>query len=238
MNAQAGAINGAKVHPPQPKLVFATENAGKLREFRALLKAQLSQPLYTAGLGDWRDAKLPPETGADYAANARAKAFHANTFTRLPALADDSGLEVEALGGKPGMYSARYGGEGLSAEQRVQKLLREMGAAENRRARFVCTAVLVWPESPEKFVDDGIHKAEDGPFLCCETVRGVCEGVLLHAPRGEGGFGYDPVFQPKGYGLSMAELPPEEKNRISHRARALAALAPAFAEAFPEFTPR
>lgn len=187
-------------------LLLASANPGKLAEFRALLAGlDLALP----GLADFPGVALPAE-GGDYQENAAAKARTACEGSGLPALADDSGLEVAALGGAPGPYSARYGGPGLDDRARVELLLAELAArpaaAQNREARFVCVAALALPEG-------ALHIA-----------RGECAGEILRAPRGGGGFGYDPVFRPAAHNCSMAELPPAEKNRISHRARALAEL--------------
>lgn len=184
--------------------VVATGNAGKLAEMRALL-AEL--PVAIRGLAEYPGIVLPPE-GEDYTANAVAKARAASRQAGLPALGDDSGLEVDALGGRPGVHSARYGGAGLDDRGRVALLLRELqGVPLSRRtARFVCVVALVTPE---------------GATL---TARGSCEGRILEAPRGAGGFGYDPVFAPEGRAASMAELGAEEKNALSHRGRAVSAL--------------
>lgn len=191
------------------KLLLASANPGKLAEFRALL-AGLDFAL--PGLADFPGVALPPE-GSDYRENAAAKARSACEGSGLPALADDSGLEVAALGGAPGPHSARYGGPGLDDRARLELLLAELAArqsarqaAQNREARFVCVAALALPEG-------ALHMA-----------RGECAGEILPAPRGGGGFGYDPVFRPAAHNCSMAELPPAAKNRISHRARALAEL--------------
>lgn len=186
------------------EIVVATSNPGKLREVRAIL-ADLPVRL--------RDlSALPPvafpEEGEDYEANAVAKARAVATALGMHALADDSGLEVEGLGGAPGPRSARYGGPGLDDAGRSARLLEAAAAlrGDSRRARFVCVAAWAAPGG-------AIHVA-----------RGACEGRLLRAPRGRGGFGYDPLFEAEAGGRSMAELPAEEKNRISHRARALRAL--------------
>jgi XTP/dITP diphosphohydrolase len=184
--------------------VVATGNAGKLAEMRLLLG---DLPMALRGLADLPEVELPPE-GDDYAANAVAKARVVALATRLPALGDDSGLEVDALGGRPGVHSARYGGPGLGDAARVALLLHELAGvpAARRGARFVCVVALVTP---------------DGDSV---TARGSCGGRILAAPRGTGGFGYDPVFAPEGRDASLAELPADEKNRLSHRGRAVAAL--------------
>jgi XTP/dITP diphosphohydrolase len=192
-------------------LLLASANRGKLRELAELL-APLALDLRS--LADHPGATLPPE-GEDYARNAAGKAEAAARATGLPALADDSGIEVCALGGAPGPLSARYGGPGLDDAGRSARLLAALArtGSADRSARFVCVAALALP---------------DGAVT---LARGECRGRILAAPRGAGGFGYDPVFQPDGYEVSMAELPPAQKNRISHRARALAALAPALRSA-------
>jgi len=185
-------------------VVVATSNPGKLREVRAIL-ADLDARLLAL------DAFAPlrfPEEGDDYEENAAAKARTCAQATGCLSLGDDSGLEVEALGGRPGVRSARYGGPGLEDAARVARLLEELrGVAEEKRAaRFVCVAALAHP---------------DGRVV---SARGSCEGRILEAPRGSAGFGYDPVFLAADTGLSMAELPESEKNRLSHRARAFRAL--------------
>ncbi len=183
------------------RLVVATSNAGKAREIREILSG--------TGIGVEDLSGHPPvsfpEEGGDYRANALAKARAAALQLGEWALADDSGLEVEGLGGAPGPYSARYGGAGLDDRGRVEHLLDELAArpGASRQARFVCWASLVGPDG----------EARSG--------FGECPGRILAQPCGQGGFGYDPVFQPDGYEQSMAELPEDTKNRISHRARAL-----------------
>jgi XTP/dITP diphosphohydrolase len=192
-------------------LALATANPGKQRELRELLG---DLGLALPGL-DALPAAALPEEGDDYTANAAGKALAVARATGLPALADDSGLEVDALDGAPGPRSARYGGPGLDDAGRVERLLAALRDVprERRGARFVCIAALAWP---------------DGTWI---SARGTCEGRILAAPRGEGGFGYDPVFWVEEHAAAMAELPAALKNRISHRARALAVLRPALAEA-------
>ncbi len=189
------------------RLLIATSNRGKLREFAALLGAGFA----LEGLAAHPEVRLPPE-GDDYAANAAAKARTAALASGLPALADDSGIEVDALDGAPGPHSARFGGAALDDAGRVEHLLaalRARGASATRGARFVCFAALARPSGEVRIA------------------RGECIGSILAAPRGAHGFGYDPIFSPDGGARSVAELAEAEKNRISHRARALAALAPA-----------
>ena len=189
------------------EVVVATSNAGKLREFRALLG---DLPLVLLGLADLPPVHFPDE-GDDYAANAREKVRAASQQLGRIALAEDSGLEVEGLGGAPGPHSARYGGPDLDDAGRVARLLSELRGlrGDARRARFVCVAALAVPGAP------------------VVTARGECPGRILEVPAGGGGFGYDPVFAPEEGGdpaRAMAELPAELKNRISHRAAALRGL--------------
>jgi XTP/dITP diphosphohydrolase len=197
-----------------PLLVVATGNAGKLRELSALL-ADL--PLRLAGLDAFSPLALPEE-GDDYEANAAAKALAAARALGHPALADDSGLEVDGLGGAPGPRSARYGGPDLDDAGRVALLLRALAErpAAARSARFVCVAAVALPDGSVR------------------SARGECAGRIVEAPRGAGGFGYDPVFAAEGEGhgdgRTVAELSAGEKARISHRGRALRALRPALRE--------
>lgn len=187
-------------------MIVASSNAGKLREMQALLAGL---PLAVEPLTGDISVRFPPE-GIDYEHNALAKALAAADQLGDWALADDSGLEVDGLCGAPGALSARYGGPGLDDAGRVTHLLGELGAVSGARrtARFVCLAALAGP-SGERYV-----------------TRGECAGTILAAPRGDGGFGYDPIFQPDGFDFSMAELSEEVKNRISHRARAIEQLVP------------
>jgi XTP/dITP diphosphohydrolase len=185
-------------------LVVATRNAGKLREFRSLLL-----PLnYTIlGLADLSlDAEIE-ESGGSFAENARLKAIGFSRLTRFPVLADDSGLEATALGGAPGIRSARYAGEGASDADRIRKLLSEIKEAHGgREARFVCALAL----------------AQDDILL--REAEGACGGTIIDEPRGANGFGYDPIFLFPKLGKTFAELNEEEKNQHSHRAKAVASL--------------
>lgn len=192
------------------RLVLATRNNGKIREIRAIL-ADL--PLEIVDLRAYPDAPEVPEEGPDFAANARGKALAIAAHTGEWTLADDSGLEVEALDGAPGVFSARYAGVHGDDRANIAKLLAEMASVPEgrRRARFVCLAALAAPDGS------------------CFLAEGECGGVIARNPRGENGFGYDPVFFLPEYGLTMAELPEELKNEISHRARALAKLRPVLA---------
>jgi XTP/dITP diphosphohydrolase len=185
-------------------VVVATANTGKLAEIRAILS---DFPVELCSLSDFSPVSFPEE-GGDYATNAIAKARAAAEELNSVALADDSGLEVDALNGAPGPYSARYGGADLTDDARVDYLLENLAEVpvSRRGARFVCVAALVTP---------------DGDVL---GMRGECMGRILERPRGRGGFGYDPAFQLAGEERSMAELSAEEKNRVSHRARAFRAL--------------
>ena len=182
--------------------MLATANRAKAREMAALLEGI---PFRILNLSDLPGITLPPEGESSYADNALGKGRAVARATGEIALADDSGIEVDALGGRPGLLSARYGGEGLSDRERCHVMLKEMAGvpAQRRGARFRCLIGIVCPRR-------GLET----------TMEGVVEGVLLEAPRGEGGFGYDPLFFYPPLGKSFAELPPDEKNRVSHRAQA------------------
>jgi XTP/dITP diphosphohydrolase len=188
----------------RPTFVVATRNAGKLREFRSLL---LPLKCTVLGLADLSLESEIEESGSSFAENARLKAIGFSRITRYPVLADDSGLEVTALGGAPGIRSARYAGEGASDADRIRKLLREIrDAGGGREARFVCALAL----------------AQEG--LLIREAEGACCGTIIDEPRGANGFGYDPVFLLSDLGKTFAELDEEEKNRHSHRAKAVASL--------------
>lgn len=190
------------------RLVIASHNAGKLREFAELLAPYGVDTVSAADL----DLLEPEETGTTFAANALLKAFAASQATGLPALADDSGIEVEALGGEPGIYSARWGGPNKDFAAAMQRIHDEVRAktgwsAEGRRANFNATLVLAWPELSAA----GAHA----------TFEGKVFGTLQWPPRGAGGFGYDPMFQPDGADKTFGEMAAAEKHTFSHRARAL-----------------
>jgi XTP/dITP diphosphohydrolase len=187
-------------------LVIATANAGKLKEFQALLAGLPFAPVSQASIG----VPSPAETGTSFAANALIKARHAAAATGEAAIADDSGLEVDALGGAPGIYSARYAGEGAGDAANNAQLLAALAgvAPAARRARYRCALVYVdGPDDPQPL-----------------EAEGRWEGLILDVPRGSGGFGYDPYFWLPERRASAAELPADEKNRLSHRGKALAAL--------------
>lgn len=200
---------------PDPRLVLATGNAGKVRELRALLG-----PAWELRLQSAFGVHPVPETGATFLDNALLKARHAARLTGWPALADDSGLEVDALGGAPGVHSARYAGEGATDAENNRRLLAELAGVPTARrtARFRCVLAFV------RDVDD------PDPL----TAVGVWEGLILDAPRGSGGFGYDPLFWVPALGRTSAELEADEKNRHSHRGQALSRLAAVLSRAgFP-----
>ncbi len=188
------------------RVVLASGNPGKLRELSALL-GPLGFDLITQSA---LRVESPPETGSTFFENALLKARHAARLTGLPALADDSGIEIDALGGRPGVYSARYAGEQASDAENNDKLLEELRGVpqQHRTARYQCVIVFV-------------RHAEDASPL---VASGTWEGTILEAPRGSGGFGYDPLFVPRGFERTAAELEPELKNQLSHRGQALAAL--------------
>lgn len=182
------------------RYILASNNKGKLKEMKTILESFGAQVISQSEAG----LKLEPEeTGETFEENALIKARAACAALGEPSVADDSGLVVDALGGEPGIFSARYGGDACeSDEARVELLLRNMQGKENRSARFVSCIACVFP---------------NGDVVCA---RGQCEGKISNIPKGEGGFGYDPVFLLPS-GLTMAEISPEEKNKISHRADAL-----------------
>lgn len=198
------------------RLILATHNAGKLRELRALLRGKVPGLDVDTQVIDAATAGAPDvvESGTTFEENALLKARAVAEATGMPAVADDSGLAVDVLGGAPGIFSARWSGRHGDDSANLQLLLKQLAdiPADRRSARFVCAAALAVPGGADV------------------VKRGELEGVLLGEPRGEGGFGYDPVLQPQGMDRSCAELAPEEKNAISHRAKAFAELLPSIVE--------
>jgi len=185
-------------HFSSGKLVIASHNAGKVREIGELL-APFGVEVVSAGeLG----LPEPEETGTTFVANAELKAHAAAKAANLPALADDSGPAVDALGGDPGIYSARWAGPSKDFAAAMALVNGKLGANSDRNARFVCALALAWPDG---------H---------CETFEGVVAGDLVWPPRGAQGFGYDPMFQPKGHQITFGEMEPQAKHDISHRADA------------------
>ena len=190
------------------KLVLATKNSGKVVEFRRILAEFGGNDLEVVGLDSYPEIGDIAETGVTFEENALLKARTICKLTNLPALADDSGICVAALNGAPGLYSARYSGAGDEANN--QKLLAELRDVpdDQRSAYFICVAAYVRP--------DGFEQIAEGRF----------HGKILHEVRGTGGFGYDPLFQPEGFDCSSAELSAQEKDAISHRGKAMRAIAP------------
>lgn len=188
------------------KIVFATNNAHKLEEVKSILGEQIE----VVSLGDIGCHDDIPETGSTLEANAMEKAEYIYNKYNINVFADDTGLEVDALGGAPGVHTARYAGPGHDTRANVDKLLMELGENNNRRARFrtVVALILVGPSGPETW-----------------TLDGTVEGFITRERRGEDGFGYDPVFEPEDYGKTFAELGVDVKNKISHRAKAVGKLA-------------
>ena len=187
------------------KIALATTNQGKIREIREILDMPDVSWMTVNDCDEW---PVIEETGMTFRANAEIKAAAVAARFNLPALADDSGLEVDALGGLPGINSARFAGDGATDADNLSKLVGELRARglDRSPARFVSEVVIVWPDG---------RKVE---------ARGVCDGEVIASPRGGGGFGYDPVFVPDGFDQTMAELEPGAKNRLSHRGQALRGL--------------
>lgn len=195
------------------RIVFATNNAHKLSEIRQILGNEIDV-LSLADIGCHDDI---PETADSLEGNAMQKARYVYDHYHLNCFADDTGLEVDALGGAPGIYSARYAGEGHDSEANMRKLLKNLGENNNRKARFRTVIALIELEE----VDNKVGKpTEDINFF-----EGIVEGQIIREKRGNEGFGYDPIFQPDGYDETFAQLGMEVKNRISHRARAVKKLA-------------
>ncbi len=210
-----------------PRLLLATRNPGKLRELRSILAGV---PVQLVGLDDVGVGEPPEvaETGATFLENARLKARAYAAWSGMAAVADDSGLEVDALGGAPGVRSARYAGEGATDQANLDLLLRELAGVppDRRTARFRCAAVLA--DAPaDQAEPDAAPPAGVGSRPHEWSAEGAWEGRLLDEPRGSGGFGYDPVFVPEGWELTSAEVDEATKDAASHRGRAFRALRPA-----------
>lgn len=182
------------------RFVLASANPGKIREMREILSEYDIDIISRSDLGIDLDVE---ETGSTFMENALIKARAISEAAGLPAIADDSGLVVDALDGQPGVYSSSYGGDELDSSQRYLYLLEKMKGMEQRTARFVCTIVCVFPDGD------------------CISAQGECRGSITNAPAGTGGFGYDPVFLVCGKDKTMSELTPGEKNEVSHRGEAL-----------------
>lgn len=193
---------------PVKRILVATQNKGKVREFAEMMQGMALDWL---GLDDVGVTEDVPETGSTFRENALLKATAYAQMTGLLTLADDSGLEIDALGGAPGVYSARYGGPGLTPAERYQLVLQQLsGVPETARtARFHCVIVVA-----------------DGHGRVLTEADGVCEGIIALAPAGSGGFGYDPIFFLPDQGKTMAQLSPAAKHQISHRGRAMQQLEP------------
>ena len=183
------------------ELVVATQNLGKLEEYKVLM---MDLPIEVKCLADYDAVEAPEENGRTFASNARFKATYYATKLGGPCIADDSGLEVQALDGAPGVRSARFAGEKATDEENNEKLLHIMKFQVKRTCRFRCALAVALP---------------NGKVL--HEVDGICEGMLLHAPLGDGGFGYDPLFWSTELHKGMAEATMQEKNKISHRGKAI-----------------
>jgi len=207
------------------RLVLATRNAAKLRELARILEPSVA----LAGLDEFPGAPDVPETGATFEENALLKARAIARHTGLPAVADDSGLSVDALGGMPGVLSARWAGGHGDDRANLELVLAQVAHVPDTRlgARFVCAAALALP--PEGPAEGALREW---------VVTGQVEGRLTRVPRGSGGFGYDPIFLPDGSELTTAEMTPQAKDAISHRGRAFRALAPFIAAAMPSASSR
>lgn len=196
------------------KLVLATRNMGKVKELTAMISAERRhKDVQILSLQDFPDAPEVVEDGDTYQANASKKATVIADFTGLRTLADDAGLEVNALNGAPGIHSKRWAGDDVTDDVRIQKLLEAIEGVSDRGARFVAAIAIAEPINPQNL-----------PYLQSDRVQvviGKCEGYIINEPVGDSGFGYDPIFVPVGYDKTFAELGEEVKNRISHRSKAL-----------------
>jgi XTP/dITP diphosphohydrolase len=192
------------------KLVLATRNQGKITEFRRILEALAPGEIELVGVDQFPDLIDVEETGSTFEENSLLKARYTSKATGLPAIADDSGLCVDALNGDPGIFSARWAGEHGNDRANLEKVLDQLKDIpdEKRTAHFMCVASLVLP--------DGRHQVAEGRF----------DGHILRAPVGENGFGYDPIFRPLGMSISSAQMSADEKDVASHRGKSLRTLAP------------
>ncbi len=183
---------------PGGKLILASHNQGKVREIRELLAPYNAEVISAGELG----LPEPEETGLSFVANAELKSLAAAMGAQMIAISDDSGLAVDALNGAPGIYSARWAGPEKDFGLAMRKIQNAMGDSPVKTARFICALSLAWPDG---------H---------CETVEGKVEGTLTFPPRGEHGFGYDPIFIPEGFDITFGEMDPARKHEMSHRADA------------------
>ena len=188
------------------QIVLATRNKGKIRELARIFAHELPE-VELLGIDNFPDLADVDETEDSFEGNALLKAVAVSRFTKLPAIADDSGLAVDHLKGAPGIYSARYSGVHGDDEANLQKVLREMEGIANRRAQFVCAAAFVAPNGYQK------------------VLRAEMVGELISEPRGANGFGYDPIFVPEGFAQTTGEMAPDLKDSISHRGKAMRELA-------------
>ncbi|MDO9485213.1 MAG: RdgB/HAM1 family non-canonical purine NTP pyrophosphatase [Actinomycetota bacterium] len=198
------------------QLVLASRNTHKIVEMRRIL-TELGLDIELVGTNEFPDLPDVDETGSSFAANALLKAREVCAYTGLPAIGDDSGLSVDALNGMPGIYSARWAGTHGKDEENLKLLIAQLDhvPAHRRGAAFHCAVAVVTPEGDERIVE------------------GIVEGSLIATPRGSNGFGYDPIFVPSGYDITTAEMSDEAKDAISHRGRALRAIAPVLLELLP-----
>lgn len=196
--------------PMANKLVIATRNAGKIVEFRRILDAVSDGAVELIGIDQFPDLVDVEETGTTFEENALLKARYTTKMTGLPSISDDSGLCIDALGGAPGVFSARWAGSHGDDKANVEKVLDELKDVPDakRGAYFICVAALVMPDGRE------------------ELAHARFEGKILRSPVGEQGFGYDPIFEPLGMSISSAQMSAEEKDAVSHRGKSLRAIAP------------
>lgn len=202
------SVPNAPMSPAPVKLLIATNNTGKLKEFENML---MGLPFQLLSLANFTNVSGVAETGATFSENARLKAVGYAGQTGVTTLADDSGLEIQALGGRPGINSARYGGPDIDFGSKMDMLLSELAGTSNsqRKARFVCAIAI-----------------SDGRGRILFEAEGVCTGRIAENRRGDGGFGYDPIFLPDGHEKTFGELPAQIKSEISHRAHAFRVIIP------------